>query len=93
MLMTRIIGGIAFLVILAVFMGSLVVASPGKASAADPRENRYLQMSIRQPLQVKITLVSNREEKPSDATAAVFLLSWKNIPPSWPPCVEFSLTS
>ena len=48
-------------------------------------------MSIQGLMQVKITSVFKKEEKPSDAVSAVFVMSGNNIPSSWPPCVEFSL--
>ncbi len=63
-----------------IFVACLLTAtSMAKASASGPGENRYLQMSIQELMQVKITSVSKKEEKLLDAPAAVFVISDEDI--------------
>lgn len=49
------------------------------ADAKENPENRYLGMSLQQLMQVKITSVSKKEEKLSEAAAAVFVITGEDI--------------
>jgi len=51
----------------------------GTAGANEGTENRYLQMSLQQLMQIKITSVSKKEERLSEAAAAVFVISGDDI--------------
>lgn len=59
--------------------GFFLLGLAGTAVANDSSGNRYLQMSLQQLMQVKITSVSKKEESLSDAAAAVFVITGEDI--------------
>ena len=53
--------------------------NPAPAIAADPPENEFLEMDLSQLMNVTITSVSKKEQKLSDAAAAVFVITQEDI--------------
>ena len=51
----------------------------GKVYAADESENEFLDMDISQLMNVTITSLSKKEQRLSDAAAAVFVISQEDI--------------